>query len=107
VLEEIKRAIKDRRVNITEHADEEMADDGISQDQLFRAIVRGEIIEDYPKDFPFPSCLILGFDESERPIHAVVAFTPDQEIAIIVTSYVPDPARWVDFKRRRTRDVRD
>jgi hypothetical protein len=101
MLEAIRQAIRDTRFNITNHADEEMESDGIFEEQLFAAILGGEIIEDYPNDVPFPSCLILGFDETHRPIHSVVAYSADQALAIMVTTYVPDPGRWIDFRIRR------
>lgn len=101
MLEAIKQAIHEKRVNITNHADEEMENDGIFADQLYGAILAGEIIEEYPNDVPFPSWLILGFDETARPIHSVVAYSAAQTLAIVVTAYVPDPARWIDFRIRR------
>lgn len=36
------------------------------------AIVNGEIIEEYPNDYPFPSCLILGITIKCRYLHIVV-----------------------------------
>jgi hypothetical protein len=101
VIEAIRAAIRERRVNITDHADEEMENDDIYEDQLYAAILSGEVIEEYPDDHPFPSCLILGFDETHRPIHSVVAYSNSQDLPIVVTAYVPDPSRWVDFRTRR------
>ena len=34
--------------------------------------MHGEIIEEYPNDFPYPSCLILGKTTDNRIIHVVV-----------------------------------
>ncbi|MEG0508035.1 MAG: DUF4258 domain-containing protein [Eubacterium sp.] len=31
----------------------------------------GEIIENYPKDYPNPSCLILGYLFTDIPLHVV------------------------------------
>jgi len=102
-IELIRRAILERRVNITEHADEELAADHISNEELFHSVLTGEIIEDYPDDFPFPSCLIYGRDQRGRPIHSVWAYAQAERLAILVTAYVPDPARWIDFRIRRKR----
>ena len=27
-----------------------------------------EVIEEYPDDFPYPSCLVLGFTKSKKPL---------------------------------------
>lgn len=97
----IRQAILERRVNITEHADEELAADEISNEALFHSVLYGEIIEDYPDDFPFPSCLIYGRDSGNRPIHSVWAYAEPYHKAILVTAYVPDPSRWIDFRLRR------
>ena len=37
------------------------------------AVNNGEIIEQYPEDFPFPSCLILGKTYSNQWIHLVMS----------------------------------
>lgn len=38
-----------------------------------KCIMNGEIIEDYPDDFPHPSCLIFGHMVNNRIIHVVVS----------------------------------
>jgi hypothetical protein len=60
---------------------------------------QGELIEDYPEDARGHSCLLLGFGEGGRPIHAVCS--PKDDYLAIITAYLPDPAQWSrDFKRR-------
>jgi len=58
-----------------------------------------ELIEDYPDDQPYPSRLVLGHMGS-RPIHAVLAFRPDNSI-IVVTVYEPDLQVWDPSFRER------
>lgn len=61
-----------------------------------------EIIADYPDDRPYPSALILGFDQV-RPIHVVAARNATTGDCHVVTVYVPDPLLWdAAFKRRIT-----
>ena len=55
----------------------------------------------YPEDEPYPSCLIYGKTSANRPLHVVSAYANDDDTAIIITVYQPDPERWVDFERRR------
>ncbi len=47
---------------------------GICRDEIVTAIMKGEVIETYPTDRPYPSCLILyaGAD----PVHVVAAADP-------------------------------
>ncbi|MFB0533457.1 MAG: DUF4258 domain-containing protein [Anaerolineae bacterium] len=60
----------------------------------------GEIIEDYPDDTPYPSCLVLGRTQRGRPVHVVCAHVPEEDRSIIITVYEPDPDRWIEFRRR-------
>jgi hypothetical protein len=71
-------AIRSHRVRITDHADEEAEDDQLSFDEVYFSVFHGEIIEDYPNDRPYPSCLIYGKTFSGGPVHSVWAF--NQEI---------------------------
>ena len=41
------------------HVRERMAERGVSTEDLISLIINGEIIEDYPDDFPYPSTLIM------------------------------------------------
>jgi hypothetical protein len=55
----------------------------------------------YPDDAPFPSALVLGFDEG-RPVHGVVARDAGTGLGHVVTVYHPDPEVWgTDLKTRR------
>ncbi|HEV7866769.1 MAG TPA: DUF4258 domain-containing protein [Chthoniobacteraceae bacterium] len=81
------------------HAIERMAQRGIGVEEVRHVLDTGEVIEDYPTDFPYPSALMLGWI-GERPLHVVAATTPDTRI--IITVYEPDPSRWEpDFKKRK------
>ncbi len=59
-IAKIQEAIRKGYVNISEHADEELANDAIEDDDLYNSVLNGEVIEDYADDKPFPSCLIYG-----------------------------------------------
>ncbi len=50
------------------HAIDQTILHGISVSEIRGAIQTGEIIEDYPDDKYGPSCLILGFTETGRPL---------------------------------------
>ena len=96
-------AIRDNRIRITDHADEEAQADHLSFDEIFFGILQGEIIEDYPADKPYPSCLIYGDSFTGEPIHSVWAYNPETKWAVFITVYRPDPERWIDWRTRRKR----
>ena len=100
MLEKVKSAIIKGRINMTDHADEELANDEILDDDLFHSVLYGEVLEDYMDDKPFPSCLVCGNDRKGRYIHSVWAYSDEHEIAIAITGYIPDPDRWIDHKIR-------
>lgn len=52
-------------------------------------IMHGEIIENYPDDFPYPSCLIYGYTINDRSVIHVVVSCNGENIGII-TAYFPD-----------------
>lgn len=80
---------------VTQHCMKRMVERGIALSEVRRAIMIGEIIEEYPDDFPYPSALIFGCG-----LH-VVAGIGDGRLWLI-TAYVPDPAQWNgDLKTRK------
>ena len=100
-MEDIIGAIRCGRVHITDHADNEAEEDLLSYDDIFASVYRGQIIEDYPNDRPFPSCLIYGNTYSQEPVHSVWAYNQESGRAILVTVYRPDPDLWIDWRVRR------
>jgi len=99
-IDRIIDAIRHSRVRITDHADEEAADDSLTFDEIYCSVLHGEVIEAYHNDKPYPSCLILGRNFTGAPIHSVWAYNPDNQWAVLVTVYRPDPERWIDWKVR-------
>ena len=69
---------------------------------VVRAVVdAGKTIQSYPEDQPYPSRLVLGWDEN-RPIHVVVADNEADAEIIVITTYEPDPHRGESgFEKRR------
>lgn len=66
---------------------------------MLKCILNGEIIEYYPTDNPYPSCLIAGFTD-KKMLHVVCAVGKDN--IWMITSYYPDKEEWTDdFRKRR------
>ena len=99
---EIRRCLVNCR--FTDHARREMETEPfgvIRVEEILQILDVGEIIEEYPDDKPYPSCLILGWTVTGRPLHVVGAPVPVEDLLIIITTYQPDPKRWEpDFRRR-------
>ncbi len=103
-IDEIVDAIRNNRLRITDHADEEALADKLTFDEIFFSIFQGEIIEEYPRDKPYPSCLIYGDTFSGEPVHSVWAYNEENQWAVLITVYRPDPNRWIDWRKRRPKD---
>ena len=98
-LKLIAEAIRADRIRISDHADEEAVADGISIEQALKGIAAGEVIEPYPNDKPYPSCLI--YSDCEGPLHSVWAYNEVNSWAVLITVYRPDPRRWIGWRVRR------
>ncbi len=74
----------------------------VSARNVVQTLESGRIVEDYSAETPEPSRLILGF-QGKRPIHIVISENAKANEVIIITVYVPDPAKWdKDFLSRRS-----
>jgi hypothetical protein len=86
----------------TKHARQRMLDWNVSSPAIRRVIENGVIIERYPHDSPYPSVLMLGWDE-RNPIHLVAA-AKNESTWIVITVYVPSREKWEnDFRTRSGR----
>jgi hypothetical protein len=103
VIEELIRAMDEGNIAITRHADQERYEDGLSFDEVYFSTVHGEIIEEYPTDSPYPSCLVYGDTFGGDPVHSVWAYNEENRAAVLVTVYRPDPKRWLNYRSRRGR----
>jgi hypothetical protein len=104
MLKEIQDCFRSERILFTRHARDEMEDEEfgeIREKEVFEAVESGKVIETYPEDEPYPTCLIYGRTFGGRPLHVLCAYTKDEETAIIITVYQPNPDRWIDFERRK------
>lgn len=80
------------------HAITEARKDGLTTDDLEAAVMGGEIIEDYGD-----RVLLLHFaTDYEVPFHVVLEYEPGEEVATLVTAYVPDNKLWeAGWKKRK------
>jgi hypothetical protein len=99
-IEILRASAAQGRIHWHQHALERFLERGISRAEVIGAIMNGEVIEVYPTDRPYPSCLILHV-ESE-PVHVVAGADPTARICHIITAYRPDLEYFEpDFRTRR------
>lgn len=85
---------------MTFHVAERCRERNISADDILSTILNGEIIENYPNDYPFPSALVFGYNVNNQILH-VVAGVGNNKLWII-TAYYPDTVKWEnDLKTRK------
>jgi hypothetical protein len=97
----IKELVENDDFVISSHARTRMFQRNVSTDEIKSIILLGEVIEEYPDDEPCPSVLILGFLK-DAPYHVVVAECLDH--VRIITVYNPEADKWVDYRKRRSRN---
>jgi len=71
--EQISLLAEKGRIAFKKHGLLRMHKRSFKADEVKKALIEGEVIEDYPDDSPLPSCLILGYNIRHRAIHAVVS----------------------------------
>jgi len=101
-IEDIVNSIRYRRIKITDHALEETENDELSFDEVYFSVLHGKVIEDYPNDKPYPSCLIYGNTFNGNPVHSVWAYNEQNQWSVLITVYRPHPKKWINWEKRRT-----
>ncbi|MBO4509449.1 MAG: DUF4258 domain-containing protein [Spirochaetaceae bacterium] len=99
-IEDLRRYCKNDSIFITNHAMERCRERGIVIKDIMNAVMTGEIIEYYPDDFPFPSCLVFGKSTKGDVIH--ICLSDEGESSKLITAYYPSLDKWKDgFKIRK------
>ena len=99
-IEEIRSICALENIEITLHASKRLEQRGIFIEDVISCIQSGEIIEQYPTDYPYPSCLILGLSIGHQHLNVVVG--SDLKVLWIITAYFPSLQKWEDdFKTRK------
>lgn len=99
-IEKLRQYVAEDKIFATNHAAERFRERGISVGDIRNALIGGEIIEQYPNCYQYPSCLILGNNLCGEKIHAVLS--DEGSASRIITAYFPDADKWSeDFRVRR------
>lgn len=87
LLVHIRRQASHGEVRITQHAQQEMVEDGYTLDHVLEAIESSAVLEYYPDHRRGACCLLGGQTISGRPVHVVC--TTDRDVLILITVYEP------------------
>jgi hypothetical protein len=98
-IEQFKLLNRPETMVITQHSRRRFVERGIKLADVCAAINTGEIIEEYPTDYPFSSCLILG-ESNNMNLHVCASI--NDGFIYVITAYIPDPSKWeADLKTRK------
>jgi hypothetical protein len=97
-IQGIQDKIRKGKYRFSDHAVKRMIKRSIDRREIEEAILGGEIIEEYPDDKFFPSCLIYGKTRKGRDLHVQISLPP---VVVVITTYEPDPKEWIGCKIRR------
>ncbi len=100
MIDEIRAKVAANQFEFSKHATDQSILRGISVQEVREAFSNAEVIEDYPDDKYGPSCLILGWTRTQKPLH-IQCSHPSRPLVKIVTLYQPDPDLWENYARRK------
>ena len=98
-IETIKEYVKTRKIDWTKHCLNRLNQRDISISDIKTAINSGDIIEYYYDDYPYPSCLRLGYELNNKVLHIVCGVSDD--LVHMITAYYPDTDKWEDDMKTR------
>lgn len=99
-IEHLRKLCTSDNIRITLHAAKRLEQRGIFLRDVISCIQNGKIIEQYPTDHPYPSCLVLGYSVNNMHLHTVVG--TNDEVLFLITAYYPDTDKWNDgFETRK------
>lgn len=89
----IKAKVRVNEFTLSDHANNEAAEESIDIEEIREALLSSELLEKYEDTGRGESCLVLGFVQ-DRPIHVVCGWR--REKVVVVTVYIPKPPKFVD-----------
>ena len=102
VLIHIRNRVHTEEFRVTQHAQQEMAEETITLAEVLEAIETGIILENYPQHKRGACGLITGQTAGNRHLHIVCTTTGPT--LIIITVYEPKPPKWPTPTERGRKD---
>ena len=100
MVDEIRAKIALGQYEFSRHAVDQTILRHITLAEILGAVSGAELLENYPNDKYGPSCLLLGFTASQRPLHLQCSH-PSRTLIKVITVYEPDPVLWFNVRERR------
>jgi len=88
----IQERVKKGAYYFSKHGDQERQNDNLTVGDVEEALTTGRILEQYEDTGRGESCLVAGFTEEGKPVHAVCGMRGDW--LAVITVYVPRPPRF-------------
>ena len=101
----IRERANKKEFQLTGHAHKERQEEAIKAEEIRKALMNGEILENYPDDPRGPSCLVLGYS-GDRAIHVVCGQTKGGWL-LVITVYIPRLPKWINGRKRAKRGDKD
>lgn len=98
-IEKIRELVKNRKIDWTKHRLNRLNQRNITIKDVKNAINSGFVIECYRNDYPYPSCLILGYSIKNKILHVVCGVS--HEYVHMITAYYPNQNKWEDDMKIR------
>jgi len=99
-INNIKQMVKEGKIRWTNHILVRLFQRNITQEDIEKVLLNGEIIEEYENDYPYPSGLIYGIGLNNKVLHVVCGINETE--LWIITAYYPDNIKWKeDLKTRK------
>lgn len=99
-IERMRHQLSTGEFDFSRHAVKRAVERNISEQEIRQAGIAADIIEEYMEDKYSPSCLLLGFTQTRRPLHIHVS-RAKTDLVKIITIYEPHAAEWIDYSERR------
>lgn len=101
-IEDIQALCSSGKIIWSSHCAQRLVKRNIGRNDVKNVLMNGKIIEQYPTDYPYPSCLMLGVNLNQHFLHIVCATGND--VLIMITAYYPSAEKWEsDFQTRKER----
>ena len=101
-LQKILTLVTRNEVRVSEHGHVELQADKISVRDIVATVSGAQVVEDYPAYAKGPCVLVLQVCPDGRMVHALWGIPKGETTpAVLITAYLPDPAKWSDDLLRR------
>ena len=101
-IDKLRELCNNNAIKWSTHILARLQERGIHPSDVKRCINTGHIIEQYPNDYPYPSCLVLGCTTNDSMLHVVIGVGEGR--LWLITAYYPDSDRWEDdYSHRKER----